>query len=185
MAEAARHDAWQAGDRYEAYMGRWSRQLAPRFLEWLRAPHGARWLELGCGTGALSAAILTKCNPKSLISIDPSEGFVKADRAMVLDPRVEFQVGDAQALRLESGSRDAIASTLVLNFIPDKQKAFAEMKRVVRPGGTVGYYVWDYPFPGKTNNIKPTTSRPITTAAQIMPTMIGGERISAYRGRLT
>ena len=89
MAEASRHDAWQAGDRYEAYMGRWSRRIAPRFLDWLGVPEGLDWLEVGCGTGALSAAILERCNPKSLISIDPSEGFVAMARATVPDQRAD------------------------------------------------------------------------------------------------
>ena len=148
MVEASRHDAWQAGDRYEAYMGRWSRRIAPRFLDWLGALDGLDWLEVGCGTGALSAAILARCSPKGLISIDPSEGFVAAARAMVPDRRAEFRVGDAQALALDSASRDIVASALVLNFVPDKHKALAEMKRVVRTGGTVGFYVWDYPGGG-------------------------------------
>jgi SAM-dependent methyltransferase len=72
MKETLHHDAWQAGDHYEAYMGRWSRQLAPRFLDWLGAGDGLDRLDVGCGTGALSAAILAQCNPRSLIAIDPS-----------------------------------------------------------------------------------------------------------------
>lgn len=148
MAEATRHDAWQAGDRYEAYMGRWSRRIAPLFLDWLAAPDGVDWLDVGCGTGALSAAILTRCHPKSLIGLDPSEGFVATTRATVADPRAEFRVGDAQALVLDAASRDVVASALVLNFVPDKAKALAEMKRVARAGGTVGFYVWDYPGGG-------------------------------------
>jgi SAM-dependent methyltransferase len=148
MAEASRHDAWQAGDRYEAYMGRWSRQLAPRFVDWLGVADGLDWLDVGCGTGALSAAIIARCSPKSLLAVDPSEGFVAAASAALPDRRVEFRVGDAQALALESASRDVVASALVLNFIPDRGRALAEMKRVVRPGGTVGFYVWDYPGGG-------------------------------------
>lgn len=148
MAETSRHDAWQAGDSYEAYMGRWSRQIAPRFLDWLGAPNGLDWLEVGCGSGALSAAILAQSSPKSLISIDPSEGFVSTARANVPDRCAEFQVGDAQALDLETASRDVIVSALVLNFVPDKEKALTEMKRVARAGGTVGFYVWDYPGGG-------------------------------------
>jgi SAM-dependent methyltransferase len=148
MAETSRHDAWQAGDSYDAYMGRWSRRVAPRFLDWLGAAGGLDWLEVGCGTGALSAAILAQGNPKSLISIDPSEGFVAKARANVPDGRARFQVGDAQALDLETGSRDVVVSALVLNFVPDREKALAEMKRVVRPGGTIGFYVWDYPGGG-------------------------------------
>ena len=76
MPETSRHDAWQAGDSYDAYMGRLSRQIARRFLDWLHAPDGLDWLEVGCGTGALSAAILAQCDPKSLIAIDQSEGFI-------------------------------------------------------------------------------------------------------------
>ena len=148
MADVSRHDAWQAGDRYEAYMGRWSRQLAPRFLDWLKAAEGLDWLDVGCGTGALSAAILTRCNPKSLVSIDQSEGFVATARATVQDPRAGFRIGDAQALALDAASRDVVASALVLNFVPDRPKALAEMKRVARPGGTIGFYVWDYPGGG-------------------------------------
>ncbi|MPZ11166.1 MAG: methyltransferase domain-containing protein [Kiloniellaceae bacterium] len=146
--QAGRHDAWQAGDSYEAYMGRWSRQVAPNFLDWLDAPDGLDWLEVGCGTGALSAAILERCAPASLVAIDPSEGFVAKARAGVADARATFQVGDAQALTLATASRDAVVSALVLNFVPDRQKALAEMRRVVRPGGRVAFYVWDYPGRG-------------------------------------
>ena len=148
MVETSRHDAWQAGDRYDGYMGRWSRQIAPRFLGWLGAVDGLDWLDVGCGTGALSAAILARCNPKSLIAIDQSEGFVAMTRATIQDQRAEFQVGDAQALALETASRDVVVSALMLNFVPDKHKALVEMKRVARAGGTVSFYVWDYPGGG-------------------------------------
>jgi SAM-dependent methyltransferase len=148
MAEASRHDAWAAGDRYEAYMGRWSRRLAPRFLDWLALAGGLDWLDVGCGSGALSAAVLARCNPKSLLAIDPSEDFVAAAKAALAHPRAEFRVGDAQALPLGNASRDAVVSALVLNFVPDKHKALAEAKRVARPGGTVAFYVWDYPGRG-------------------------------------
>ena len=148
MAETSRHDTWQAADRYEAYMGRWSRQIAPRFLDWLDAGSGLDWLDIGCGTGALSAAILAQCNPKSLISIDSSEGFVATARATIQDRRAEFHVGDAQAISLETASRDAVVSALMLNFVPDKLKALMEMKRVARAGATLGFYVWDYPGHG-------------------------------------
>jgi ubiquinone/menaquinone biosynthesis C-methylase UbiE len=148
MSQTTRHDAWQAGDSYDLYMGRWSRQVAPRFLDWLGTGDGRDWLEVGCGTGALSAAIVARCNPKSLLSIDPSEGFIAQARKNVPDARVTFQVGDAQALPAEPASKDVIASALVLNFVPDRAKALAEMKRVARPGATIGFYVWDYPGAG-------------------------------------
>jgi SAM-dependent methyltransferase len=148
MAETSRHDAWQAGDRYEAYMGRWSRQLAPLFLDYLGVAENLDWLEVGCGTGALSSSILERCNPKSLIAIDQSEGFVARARDTIADGCATFQGGDAQSLPVEAASRDVIVSALVLNFVPDKDKALREMKRVARPGGTIGFYVWDYPGGG-------------------------------------
>ena len=144
--DANRHDAWQAGDSYDAYMGRWSRQIAPLFLDWLDPAPGLDWLEVGCGTGALSAAILARCDPASLLAVDPSEGFVARARVNVPDPRATFRVGDAQALEAADASRDVVASALVLNFVPDRKKALAEMKRVAR--GTVAFYVWDYPGGG-------------------------------------
>jgi SAM-dependent methyltransferase len=148
MTPSSRHDAWQAGDSYEAYMGRWSRKVAPLFLDRLGARDGLDWLEVGCGTGALSGAIVARHAPRSLIAIDPSEGFLATARANVPDPRAEFRVGDAQALPVETASRDIVVSALVLNFVPDKEKALAEMKRVARPGATIAFYVWDYPGGG-------------------------------------
>jgi SAM-dependent methyltransferase len=148
MAQESHHDAWQAGDSYEAYMGRWSRRVAPRFLAWLDAPQGRDWLDVGCGTGALSTAVLAEAAPRSLISVDASEGFLAKARAELPDVRAEFRLGDAQDLPVESASRDVVVSALVLNFLPDRQKALAEMKRVSRPGALVGFYVWDYPGGG-------------------------------------
>ncbi|MFZ5913938.1 MAG: class I SAM-dependent methyltransferase [Pseudomonadota bacterium] len=148
MSERSRYDVWDVGDSYDAYMGRWSRQIAPLFLDWLDEPPGLDWLEVGCGTGALSTEILERCAPKSLISIDTSEGFITRARATVCDGRAEFLIGDGQALAQQTASRDVAVSALVLNFVPDKVKTLAEMRRVVHPGGTVGFYVWDYPGGG-------------------------------------
>jgi SAM-dependent methyltransferase len=144
----SRHDAWSAGEAYDRYMGRWSRAIAPLFLDWLAAPKGARWLDVGCGTGALSGAVIAACAPQSIHGVDPSDGFVAQARADVADPRASFSVGDAQALAAADASVDAAVSGLVLNFVPDKPKALAEMARVVRPGGALGFYVWDYPGAG-------------------------------------
>ncbi len=145
---SSRHDAWSAGDSYETYMGRWSRQVALQFLGWLTVQEGREWLDVGCGTGALSSAILKGHNPKNLIGVDSSQDFVALAAERVADRRAEFRVGDAQALPLDDASRDVVASALMLNFVPDKQSALAEMMRVVRPGGIVAFYVWDYPGGG-------------------------------------
>jgi ubiquinone/menaquinone biosynthesis C-methylase UbiE len=137
-------DLWAAGDLYEPYVGRWSRVVAAEFLARLGVPAGARWLDVGCGTGALSEAILDRCAPDAVLGVDPSEGFVSHARRQVQDARAEFRLGDAQALPVPDAFFNAVASGLVLNFVPDEPKAAAEMRRAVRPGGTVAAYVWDY-----------------------------------------
>ena len=143
MADASRHDRWASSDHYEAYMGRWSRRIAPRFLDWFAPEGGLDWLDVGCGTGALSAAILERCDPKSLVGIDASANFIAVTQERLPDPRARFQVADAMATGLESASRDIAASGLVLNFVPERDKALAEIRRVLRPGGRIGFYVWD------------------------------------------
>jgi SAM-dependent methyltransferase len=148
MAKASRHDAWQAGESYDAYMGRWSRKIAPLFLDWLGAPDGMDWLDVGCGTGVLTGAILAQCKPANVLSIDPSEGFLARARENTLGKQAEFRLGDAQALPVETACRDFVVSGLMLNFVPDKIAALSEMKRAARAGGTVALYVWDYPGGG-------------------------------------
>ena len=101
MADTSRHDAWQAGDSYDAYMGRWSRQVAPRFLDWLDAGDGLDWLEVGCGTGALSAAIVAQLQSAEPGRHRPVRGLCRPGPGPTLpDKRVSFRVGDAQALDL-------------------------------------------------------------------------------------
>ena len=109
MATTSRHDAWAAGDSYDAYMGRWSRPIAARFLDWLALPGGLDWLELGCGTGALTSAIVRQCAPASVIALDPSEGFLVKARQNVDDPRVTLRVGDAGSLASLPTERDPSA----------------------------------------------------------------------------
>jgi ubiquinone/menaquinone biosynthesis C-methylase UbiE len=148
MSEQSRHDAWQAGEDYDAYMGRWSRQIAGQFLAWLAPSPRRDWLEVGCGTGALTEQIMAHGNPRSLLAIDPSPNFVGLARQRLDDDHLAFEIGDAQALTVETGSRDIVVSGLVLNFVPDPSKALSEMRRVLRPHGMVGFYVWDYPGRG-------------------------------------
>lgn len=137
-------DTWEQGESYEEYIGRWSRPVARKFLAWLAQPAGREWLDVGCGTGALTATILTECRPRAVTGVDPSADFIGFARDRVQDSRVRFEVGDAQALPLKAASVDAAVSGLVLNFVPDPAKAAAEMRRVVRPGGAAAAYVWDY-----------------------------------------
>src|SRR5215217_1826322 len=86
------HEIWSAGDAYEAYVGRWSRRVAAAFLRWLEVPPGRRWLDVGCGTGALTAAVLEVAHAVEIVGVDPSEGFLAHARARVVDPRSTFQV---------------------------------------------------------------------------------------------
>jgi SAM-dependent methyltransferase len=140
----AQPDPWAAGDAYERYMGRWSRRLVPRFLDWLHLPHDLAWLDVGCGTGALSAEVLAHSAPLRVIGVDPSPAFVKHAQKQVHDGRASFQVGDAQALPFENDLFDVAAASLVLNFVPKPALAVSEMQRVVRSQGTVAACVWDY-----------------------------------------
>lgn len=135
---------WGGSDAYERYMGRWSRAVAPLFADWLGMSAGARWLDIGCGTGILTATVLARGEPSQIAAIDSSAAFLQAARDQCVDPRVTFRQGDAQSIPEPSGSFDAAVSGLVLNFVADQQAAVAEMARVVRPGGLVALYVWDY-----------------------------------------
>ncbi len=137
-------DRWSSGSGYESYVGRWSRLVAPEFLDWLAIPPRRRWLDVGCGTGALTEAILARCDPRSVVGVDPSEAFVAHARATVVDARASFVVGTAAMTGLDDGDVDCVVSGLVLNFVPDVGEALAEAQRVVSPGGVVGGYVWDY-----------------------------------------
>jgi SAM-dependent methyltransferase len=135
---------WASGQAYEPYVGRWSREVASVFLSWLAVPPGRRWLDVGCGTGALTDAILTVAQPLEITAVDPSAAFVEFAQHRITDTRVTFRVGDAQALPVEPASCDAVVSGLVLNFVPDPRKALSEMRRAAAPNGRVGLYVWDY-----------------------------------------
>ena len=137
-------DTWASGEAYEPYVGRWSRRVAHEFLAWLQLPAGGAWLDVGCGTGALSRAILQEATPACLKGIDRSAGYIDYIRQQIRDARAQFEAADAQALPDEASSYDAVVSGLMLNFIPQPERALSEMRRVARPGGAVAAYVWDY-----------------------------------------
>lgn len=142
MSSEPVRDNWEDGDAYEQFIGRWSSRVAVEFLHWLDLPVGLRWVDVGCGTGALSEAILETQNPASVDGVEPSAGFARSARERLGD-RATVQVSPAEQLPLPDGSADVVVSGLVLNFISDLPAALAEMKRVAA-GGTVGAYVWDY-----------------------------------------
>ena len=142
MSTDAVQDNWERGDAYELFIGRWSSLVAVEFLRWLDLPGGLRWVDVGCGTGALSEAIVESQHPASVDGVEPSAGFVRAAMER-LGPRARVHLGPAEQLPLPGHSADVVVSGLVLNFIPDLPTALAEMQRVA-PTGVIAAYVWDY-----------------------------------------
>jgi SAM-dependent methyltransferase len=137
-------DRWITGDAYESYMGRWSRRLAALFLDWLALPTGLDWLDVGCGTGALSDAICRRRRPHSLVGCDLSPDFVSFARNSIPDCPATFIVASADNLPGEGSGFDVIISGLALNFLPEPVKALQLMRARLRPDGTLAAYVWDY-----------------------------------------
>jgi SAM-dependent methyltransferase len=139
-----RKDVWAAGDLYEPYVGRWSRLVAREFVSWLSVPKNKDWLDVGCGTGALTEVILETATPHAVRGVDASAGFIEYAKARIANSLASFEVGDAQSLPVDSAIFDVAVAALVLNFVPKHSAAVAEMTRAVRPGGVVAVYVWDY-----------------------------------------
>jgi SAM-dependent methyltransferase len=133
---------WASGESYDPYIGRWSRLVAARFLDWLEVPADRTWLDVGCGTGALTATIAERAAPRSVLGVDPSDAFVSHARRLLRE--VEFLVGQAEELPVSDRSFDAVVSGLVLNFLPEPGRGVSEMVRATAPGGVVAAYVWDY-----------------------------------------
>jgi trans-aconitate methyltransferase len=137
-------ERWGSGAAYESYVGRWSRLVAGRFIDWLDPTPGARWVDVGCGTGALTETILEKARPASVHGVDPSWEHVSFARARISDSRAKFAVADAQHISGEESVYNFTVSGLVLNFVPHPAAALVEMKRVTRARGWIAAYVWDY-----------------------------------------
>jgi SAM-dependent methyltransferase len=142
MSEA--HDQWKVGLTYEDFMGRWSRQLAPRFVSWLRVPDDAHWLDVGCGTGALTSAICENADPASVVGCDPVEPFIEYARQHSKDGRASFAVAGIGWLPNRVHGYGSVTSLFALNFFPDPKVAIEEMRSVTASGGTVSACVWDY-----------------------------------------
>ena len=132
------------GEAYEQFMGRWSHEVGKAFLAWLQPPTGARWLDVGCGTGIFTELISDTCAPASVLAIDPSESQIARARTQVTRARTKFRLADARELPLPDNFLDVVVSALVMNFIPDKARAMSEMRRVARPGGLIAACVWNF-----------------------------------------
>jgi trans-aconitate methyltransferase len=137
-------DRWSVGGAYDAYMGRWSSLVARQFLDWLDAGPAGHWLEVGCGTGALTSSICAVCEPASIVASDQSASFVEHARTKLQDSRISYVAAAVDALPSRTGGFDAIVSGLVLNFLPEPSAALTAMHERLRRGGIVGAYLWDY-----------------------------------------
>ena len=129
---------WNSSDAYDRYMGRWSRKVAPLFLDWLDAPAEKAWVDIGCGSGGITHQIAVRCSPSRILGIDSSDGFLESAKALV--PSADFRVGSAVELELPDRSMDLAVSGLVLNFVPDSGKVISEMARI-RLHGVIGHPV--------------------------------------------
>jgi ubiquinone/menaquinone biosynthesis C-methylase UbiE len=134
----------QSADGYERLMGRWSRRLAVPFIDFAGLSDGERVLDVGCGNGSLTFALPTAAEVDEIVAIDYSPIFVEEAQRRNSDRRIKIQQADACALPFHDGSFDRALSLLVLHFVPEADKAVAEMRRVVRPGGVVAAAVWDH-----------------------------------------
>lgn len=137
-------DVWASGVAYDPYVGRWSRLVARQFIEWLAIPAGRLWLDVGCGTGALTQMILCEAMPGHVHGVDAAPDYLDFARQQTDDARATFQLGDAQSLPTDTAAFHATVSGLMLNFLPRPEQAVAEMARATQAGGVVAAYVWDY-----------------------------------------
>jgi SAM-dependent methyltransferase len=144
MTHEDKSQVWAAGDNYEPYVGRWSRLVAADFLHWIDVGTGEKWVDVGCGTGALTHTILATQDPTFVMGVDRSEQFLRHARDRTRGELALFAVSDGQALPVVSEAFDAAVSGLVLNFVPEPALMVSEMVRATRPDGACALYVWDY-----------------------------------------
>jgi ubiquinone/menaquinone biosynthesis C-methylase UbiE len=131
------------GDAYEQQMGRWSQRLAEPFLDFAGRVGGEHVLDLGCGTGSLTLALMRRAGIGRILGLDISPAYVAHARRRTDDPRVAFDLADACAVPFPDGSFDGVLSLLMLHFVPRASAAVAEMRRVARPGAIAAAAVWD------------------------------------------
>jgi SAM-dependent methyltransferase len=139
---------FEDGAGYERMMGVWSRITGEIFLDWVAPDAGLRWIDVGCGNGAFTELLATRCAPAEVQGIDPSEAQLAFARGRPLACPATFQKGDAMALPFADNSFDAAVMALVIFFVPEPVRGVAEMARVVKPGGIVSAYAWDVPGGG-------------------------------------
>ena len=137
-------DKWTSGSAYDRWMGRWSQLLAHDFLNWLAPSSNLRWLDVCCGSGVLTEAIVQRFAPDRVMGIDQSPQQIEFARAHRTSPATSFETGNAMALPFADASFDIAICGLGLNFIPQPELALQEMRRVTVSGAMIAVYVWDY-----------------------------------------
>jgi SAM-dependent methyltransferase len=135
---------WASAEAYDQLMGRWSLQLAESLIGFAAVEDGDRVLDVGCGTGSLSRALVEHRQPSEVVGIDAASPYIAYGRRKITSPRVTLKEADALDLPFADDTFDRCLSLLVLNFLPDARRATREMLRVTRAGGTVAAAVWDY-----------------------------------------
>ena len=140
---AAETITFDDGEAYEDFMGKWSLLAGHAFLDWLSPATGLRWVDVGCGNGAFTELLVSRCAPNEVQGIDPSDSQLAFARARLAQARATFRQGDAMALPYADGQFDAAVMALVIFFVPEPARGIAEMVRVIRPGGGVCAYAWD------------------------------------------
>ena len=134
---------FEVAEAYERQMGRWSRQLAPLFIEFVGVKDGESALDVGCGTGSLAFTVASMRGVAKVVGVDPSSAFIDFARSRNSDPRVSFDVDDAESLSFPDASFDRCLSLLMITFIPAVSSGVNEMRRVTRRGGVVATCNWD------------------------------------------
>ena len=141
---SAASNLFNDGEAYERMMGRWSRLVGEKFIAWIAPPKHLNWIDVGCGNGAFTEVLIARCAPAAVTGVDPSEGQLAFARTRPGAKLAQFRVADAESLPFPDNNFDAAAMALVITFIPDAQKAANEMARVVKPGGVIATYMWDF-----------------------------------------
>ena len=132
------------GVAYERSMGKWSRIAGEMFLQWLAPSPNWSWIDVGCGNGAFTELLFQRCSPQRVTGIDPSDAQLNYARSRSSCRGAEFKKGNAMALPVTDSSFDAATMALVIFFVSEPVKGVAEMVRVVKPGGVVAAYAWDF-----------------------------------------
>ena len=130
-----------AAEAYDRFMGRYSTQLAHQLIELAGVAPGQTAIDVGCGPGALTGALVDALGPESVAAVDPSKPFVAAARERY--PGVDVRLAAAEQLPFDDATFDTALAQLVVHFMADPVAGLDEMARVTRPGGVVAASVWD------------------------------------------